>query len=517
MSIRVWGSVRGLPATLIFLSLVAGFAVTPASLDAQSATPSPVASGDGFTRAHRAISTANASAQAAFDDGLTLLYAFDPGEARLSFHRALDDDPKLAIAWWGVAMSHGTNINTAYDPAEQRLGRDAAGKAHALEAHASPAERALIDAAVVRFSYVRSGDDDRSARAYRDAMYAAASDAPNDDDLQTLAAEAEMDVHPWSYFDRDGKAVPGTDGIVSRLETVLARDPAHIGANHLLIHALEESTHADDALPAARALAADHFEPAAEHLIHMPAHDFMRVGLYHDAGESNARAIDAYRTFLAGPHVGHADYFGHDCVFGVDAFMMSGEYGRARTLALACNRGAGGLVASVDLRFGRFDALATDENPGSLATGMLAVHAGHADVAAAQLATLRKDKDDVGVISANVLEAAIDGARDDRAAQVAALERAAAVQDREGYSEPPEFWLPVGEPLGAAYFRAGRYVDAEKRFRATLAAYRDDPRALFGLARTLEREGRTDDARAVDARYMTAWRQADVPLDLKDL
>jgi Tfp pilus assembly protein PilF len=500
---RVWSDVRGLPAIIAFLFV--------------AASPAPQPSSDDFTRNHRAVSTTSPAAQADFDDGLTLLYAFNPEEARVSFGRATEEDPSLAIAWWGVAMSHGININSSFDASEQRAGHEAIAKAQALEGHATPTERALIEAAARRFAFTRGSDADRSARAYRDAMYAAASDAPDDDDVQTLAAEAEMDVHPWSYFNADGMPTAGTTGVVSRLQTVLARDPTHIGANHLLIHALEESPHPADAVAAARQLAADRFEPGAEHLIHMPAHAFMRAGLYHDAGVANAHAIDAYRAYLAGTHAGHEDYFGHDCVFGVDAFEMSGEYARARSLALACSRGAGGLVASVDLRFGRYDALANDPNAGSLAAGLLAVHDGDDAKAASQLTLLRRDRDDVGVLSAGVLEAAIAAHRGDRAGEIAALERAAAVQNHEGYSEPPEFWLPIGESLGAAYYRAGRFADAERCFRATLAANADDPRALFGLARTLEREGRTNDARAVQLRYIEAWRQADVPLDLNGL
>jgi len=347
------------------LLVVSVFLFTSCFGNRASAASVPAATADGFVRAHRLVSTRSVTAQAAFDDGLTLLYAFNPEQARVSFRSALEADPSLAIAWWGVAMSYGTNLNVSFDGAAQRHGRDAVVKARALATRASPVERALIEAAVARFVYDRDADADRSARAYRDAMYAAASDYPNDDDVQTLAAEAEMNVHPWSFFDPNGTPTAGTPGIISRLQTVLARDPEHIGANHYLIHALEESPHPEGALAAAQRLAADRVEPAAEHLIHMPAHDFMRVGMYHEAGVANARAIDAYHTYLASDPAGHADYFGHDCVFGVDAFMMSGEYARARALAASCNGGRGGLLAIVDLRFAHYDALASDEHAGA--------------------------------------------------------------------------------------------------------------------------------------------------------
>jgi Tfp pilus assembly protein PilF len=504
--------------------LLAGvaFLFSLGSLALASPSPLPAAAvagslADAYVRAHRLVSTSDAAAQAAFDDGLTLLYAFNPEQARVSFEQALAADPHLALAWWGVAMSHGININTSFEASAQRQGRDAIAKARALESYATPVERALIEGAAQRFAYVRDADADRSARAYRDAMYATASDYPNDDDVAVLAAEAEMDVHPWSYFDEDGSATAGTSGIVSRLETVLARTPAHIGAEHLLIHALEESNDQGPALEAARRLAADRFEPAAEHLTHMPSHTFMRAGFYHEAGLANARAVDSYRVYLANAPAGHADYLGHDCVFGVDAFMLSGEYARARALALACNGGAGGLLAAVDLRFAHFDALAQDRDPGAFAAGMLAVHDGREAAAGAQLSALRVEKNDTGRIATALLEAALGALHGDRSAEIAALERAAAVQDREGYSEPPEFWMNANVPLGAADFRAGRFPAAERAFRTALEQERDDPRALFGLARTLEREGRADDARATDIRFRAAWRDADTDLDMNDL
>jgi Tfp pilus assembly protein PilF len=499
------------PALLALAILFLFLSVVGAST-AEPAATAP----DGFVRAHRGVSTASADAQAAFDDGLTLLYAFNPEQARVSFRRALDADPSLAIAWWGVAMSYGINLNTDFDPDGQRAGRAATAKAHALEGRASPVERALIGAAAARFAFDRSGDADRSARAYRDAMDAVAATYPADDDVQTLAAEAEMDVHAWAFFTTDGAPIDGMLATIERLRLVLARDPEHIGANHLLIHALEESPHPEEALPAARRLAAERFEPAAEHLEHMPAHDFMRVGMYHEAGVANERAIASYDEYLASEHAGHQRYYGHDCLLGVDAFMMAGEYARARSLATTCSRG-GGLVSIVDLRFGRYDELSRDENLGAFAAGMLAAHDGRNAVAKAQLAILRKENEDVGVISASVLAAALARRDGDASAEIATLERAAGVQDREGYAEPPEFWWPVRESLGAADARAGRYGDAERAFRSVLEHDRDDPRALFGLARTLEREGRAAEAGPIDERFASAWRQADVQLDLKDL
>jgi tetratricopeptide (TPR) repeat protein len=500
--------VRGLPA-LPFLFFLAASAAAPAQAPEPEAAP--------IACMQRPLSTTVSAAAADFDRGLTLLYAFNPEEARVAFRRAGRADPKFALAWWGIAMTHGPNINLSYDSAEQSAGHAAILKARDLEGSATPVERALIEAAAARFAFERPGDADRSARAYRDAMAGAATAFPLDDDVQTLAEEAEMDVHPWSYFNRDGTATAGTPGLIARLQTVLARDPGHIGANHFLIHAFEESPHPEEALAAARRLAAMHFEPAAEHLIHMPAHTFMRVGAYHEAGDSNARAIDAYRAYLASGPAGHAEYYGHDCIFGVDAFMMSGEYGRARSLAGLCRQSADGQTALVDWRFRRWDALAADDTVNPFLRGMLALHGGRPAAAQTEVKTIAKVSDTTATIEAALLEGAIAGAHGDVPAQIAALRRAVAAQDTFGYSEPPVFFFPAREALGGALLRAGRDAEAEAVFQADLEADRENPRSLYGLAEALDGEGRTADAEAARARFERAWAHADSILNVKDL
>jgi tetratricopeptide (TPR) repeat protein len=495
---------------LLLTSPVAAQTPPPSPLPSASAQPEPV-------RAHRPVHTSSPEAQAAFDDGLTLLYAFNPEEARRSFERATNADPTLAIALWGIAMSHGVNINTSFDPAEQRRGHDAIVRAQSLEASATPAERALIGAAAIRFKYVAAKDDDASARAYRDAMNNVAAAFPLDDDVLTLAAEAEMDDHPWDYFSRAGVPTPGTNDIISRLETVLARSPHHIGANHYFIHAVEESPHPERALASADYLASIPLEPAAEHLMHMPAHTYMRVGEYHEAGTANVRALAAYRVYLAADPAGHADYFGHDCVFGVEAFLMSDEIAAARDVARTCMRHGATMLQVVDERFHRWDELEKDDHLASFALGMLAVARGHVSNAQTQLKSLASGTDSVSQIEVDVLSASIARAQSRTADEIAALERAVRLEDDDWYSEPPRFWFPVRESLGGAYFRAGRYNDAEATFRADLAHDPANPRSLYGLARTLEKEGRDADAADADKKFDIASRYADAPFAMEDL
>jgi tetratricopeptide (TPR) repeat protein len=447
---------------------------------------------------------------------LTLLYGFNPAQARRSFLRAAAEDPSLAIAWWGVAMSDGLNINSAFDPEGQRAGHAAIGKAQSLAKNATPAERALIAAAAKRFAYDRARDAGLSATAYRDAMNAAALAFPDDDDVQVLAVEAEMDVHPWSYFNDDGTPTPGTESAIARDETVLARDPAHIGANHFAIHLFEESKHPEDALPSADRLFADSFEPAAEHLAHMPAHTFMRVGRYDDAGLANARAIALYAIYLAGSPAEQGEYLEHDCTFGVIAFMMAGVSEDAERLAMTCAHSGFDSTKLVAIRFRHWDALASAGTLSPFLGGMLAVHQGR--IAAAREDLVKLDlTGTIGRIESGLLSGAIERAKGDADGEIAALEHAVAAQDTFGYSEPPLFFFPVRESLGAAFFRAGRYPEAERTFLADLERNRENPRSLYGLRETLLREGRTRDAAAADARFATAWRKADVQLSMNDL
>jgi tetratricopeptide (TPR) repeat protein len=499
--------VRGLLAGLLFLfSLNSAVAQTP--------PPQP---GAPFARAHFSVSTANPQAQAAFDDGLTLLYAFNPEEARRRFEQAEKLDPSLAMAHWGIALSWGVNINTDFDPDAQHHGRQAIDTALKLSKSASPVERALIEAAAKRFAFERKKDAERSAVAYRDAMNAVATAFPADDDVQALAAEAAMDVVPWGYWSGH-KPEPGTLEIVERLDMELARNPQHIQANHLLIHILEESPHPEGALAAANRLAGFAFEPAGEHLTHMPAHIFMQTGDYHAAGESNARALDMFDTYLASDHAsGHEDYAGHDCKFAVEAYMMSGEQANALHSARRCGPSTAVMEVSVAIRFRRWPELAKNSGTVLLASALTAARSGKSSQAETDARLFDVLANDVAKISAALIRADVAATAGDHAGEIAALQRAVTAQDHQGYGEPPQYFFPIRESLGGAYFRAGQFAEAERVFRADLLKNPLNPRSLFGLAETLQREDRSDQAGEVRRQFTTAWRYADTTLDMKDL
>jgi tetratricopeptide (TPR) repeat protein len=196
---------------------------------------------------------------------------------------------------------------------------------------------------------------------------------------------------------------------------------------------------------------------------------------------------------------------------------MAGEFDRAHSMAMACDGTGNGLVTLVDLRFGRYDEIAKLPAPDDLAAGLAALHGGNAAEASRKLDQLRKRRDDVGKISAGVLGARLAEARGRPDDAIAALQKAIAISDAAGYSEPPLYGYPVRETLGAVYFRAGRFAEAEQVFRDGLTHDALDPRALFGLAETLDREGRASEAAPVRQAFARAWQQAAAPLDMNDL
>src|SRR5882757_1465511 len=151
---------------------------------------------------HRPIETPSAQAQVWFDRGLVWAYAFNHEEAIRCFERALELDPGLAIARWGIAYSVGPNYNKAweaFDPVDltASLARARMELQLAAQVRAGALEQGLIAALHTRFP---TGDpDDTDAlhaglAAYADAMAALATAYPEDLDVQALAADALVNV-----------------------------------------------------------------------------------------------------------------------------------------------------------------------------------------------------------------------------------------------------------------------------------------------------------------------------------
>ena len=510
-----------------------------------AAQASPVGAPAHYSLVHHVVSTTKPEAQAAFDEGLTLLYAFNRTAARAAFQKAAAADPSLAMAYWGIAQSYGPNINVPIDEAGEKAASDAIAHARSLLGSSSDEEAAFIDAAATRYTTAPKPNYTALGRAYERAMHDLAHRFPDDPDAATLYAESEMDLHAWAWFTSSGQPVEGSNDIIATLESVLARDPMHIGANHFYIHATEESTHPERALLSAQRLSTFSFEPAAAHLVHMPAHTYMRTGNYDLAVMSNMRATEHDRAYLAGePDREGSAYYDHNLLFLNAASMMDGDFAAAKSAAdmLA---GQDAVVPGIFTlcRFARWHDILALTAPKTSADEPLRLAVWHyarglafantGDVAGAQRERQALAEADRTIsvapltgwyngskqilgIALGVLDGKIALARNHPTDAFAPLAQAVRAQDNLLYIEPPDWYYPVRESLGAAQLRAGDAKGAERTFRDDLVRNPRNPHSLFGLQKSLAAEGDATDAAWVARQFQSAWRNADTQLSLDD-
>jgi len=548
---------KTLVAVLLAMTLAGSLAAQDHSAHAAAAKPATMMTGMGDL--HHPVSTKNADAQAFFDQGLRLIYAFNHDEAARSFQRAADLDPKLAMAYWGIAEAVGPNYN---DPASEerfKQAHEAIQKAVDLSAGASPAEQDYIKAMAKRFPADPKADLRKAAEEYHDAMREVAKKYPDDLDAATLFAESGMNLHPWGLWLQDGTPREGTEEIVATLEGVIKRDPNHMGAVHYYIHAVEASNTPERALAGANRLAA--LAPAAGHLVHMPAHVYIRTGDYDAAVDTNEKAAAADRDYMKAsggqPNMYSLMYYSHNLHFIAIAGSINGEYEQSKKAAdmLAANVGPHvkdmppleaflAIPMAVNVRFQKWDEiLATPQPPADqkaatafwhFSRGMALAGKDKTADAETEYKTLAATRDatpadlifampfnnktkDILAIATDVLGAKIAMAKKDNASAIAQLKDAVAIQDKLNYGEPPDWPFSVRESLGAALLMNGDAAGAEQVFRADLAKYPRNPRSLFGLQQTLEKQGRTYDAGFVQKQLHSAYKGDVKQLKLEDM
>jgi tetratricopeptide (TPR) repeat protein len=503
---------------------------------------------------HMAITTKTPKTQAYFDQGVNLLFGFNHAEAIRSFREAARLDPDCAMCWWGVAEALGPNINLPMPPDAAAPAWQALQRAQALAPKASPREQAWIAALATRYSPDPKADRHALDEAWAQAMGKLWRDDPADLDAGTFYAEAMMDTQPWDYWQADGVAPKGHGGeIVATLETVLRQAPAHPGALHLYIHAVEASTTPERAEHAADVLLT--LMPQAGHIVHMPSHIYYRVGRYADAARVNELAAKVDEDYIAACKAqGYypAGYYGHNIHFLWTSAEMQGRYKTAIDAArrlvkavdaetLAKQMPSGELFAftpvATELRFGKWkEILAEPAPPKDLTletavwtyargfahanTGAIALaRADRAKLAALEKADFRRYAEP-GIPAPQMVQmtlALLDGeiarTSGDLPGAVSQFQRARAIELALPYTEPPYWHQPVSHLLGAALLQAGRPAEAEAVYRDSLKTYRDDGWALFGLAQALQAQGNeADAARARDA-FASAWRMSDTRIE----
>jgi tetratricopeptide (TPR) repeat protein len=503
----------------------------------------------GLGKHHHPVSTGNPEAQRFFDQGLALLYAFNHDEAARSFRKAAELDPKLAMAWWGVALAQGPNYNlSAVDAEQAKAALAALGKALALADAAPEHERAYVRALAKRYSEDPKADGKKLMEAYAKAMGELAERYPDDLDAATLAAESAMNLRPWKLWSPAGQPAEGTERIVRLLEGVLRRDPDHLGANHYYIHAVEASPQPERALPSADRLGI--LAPAAGHLVHMPAHIYMRVGDYEAAAVANEKAIAADRAYFK--HSGANGiypmmYFSHNIHFLAVARAQQGRFADAKKAADDLIAHVGPHVKDMPMlegflptrtlilvRFRRWDEVLDAPKPDGklpIATALWHFARGMAYAAQGKMDESEKEQkafrltsasipeeapysdlntaQSVLKVAAGLLDARLASARNDHKAAIGLLKKSVEAEDALLYMEPPDWFLPVRETLGGLLLQEGNAAEAERVFRADLDRNRRSGRSLLGLAASLRAQGKEHAARMVEIEYRRAWQKAD--------
>ncbi len=499
------------------------------------------------------VTTNSSDAQLFINQGLMLAYGFNHAEAARSFGEAARLDPACAMAYWGMALVGGPNINmdmaAEAEPQAYRLIQ----KAMALKKGASAREQAYIEALSRRYSGEAQADRGVLDRAYADAMRALHNRYPDDLDAATLYAEALMDLRPWDYWMRDRTPYPETLEIMRVLETVLARQPNHPGAIHLYIHTVELGRPELAEAAAERLLT---LAPGAGHLVHMPSHIFRRLGRYADASRSNEMAIAAdedYITQCRAQGVYPLAYYPHNVHFLWDSASMEG---RSRAAIEAARKAASRIPEDAwratpllqqflaaplfaYTRFGKWEEILTEPAPAEdghfirgvwhYARGLAFTAAGRLDDAARELGRLqdiaaidslsglqvtfsRNGARAILEIAVEVLAGELAAARGDFGQAIARLHRGVLLEDNLIYIEPPDWHVPVRQSLGAVLLAAGRAAEAEAVYWQDLNYNRENGWALFGLMQSLRAQGKEEQAAAVERRHHAAWSRADVKL-----
>jgi tetratricopeptide (TPR) repeat protein len=526
----------------------------PADADSISASTSAPRLFDDLGDQTHPISTESAQAQRYFNQGMILSFGFNHDTAIRSFEEASRLDPECGMCRWGIALALGPNINAPMGPeAAARAYREVQ---HALEltsAEKSPRERAYVEALATRYSEVVAEDRSALDRVYADAMREVHLADPDDHDAATLFAESLMDLYPWAYWTSDGEPREFTTEIIETIEAVLDAQPDHVGANHYYIHAVEEF------FPEKGEAAADRLgglSPGAGHLVHMPSHIYWRIGRYEDATEINQRAAESDERFFSWCRSGafyRALYYPHNIHFLWAAAAAEGR----RDLALMSARKLAAKT-SQDLdefpfmqefaatpmltmaRFGLWDSILGEPRPDTehvylfgvwqYTQGLAKVRTGSpsdAKQALSELVAISQSEAAMSLalaggmatattlleIAISHLESEIAIAEDRPGDAIASLELASQRHDALPYTEPPPWYAPPRQLLGAVLLEEGRAAEAESVYLEDLRQYPKNGWSLLGLSQSLRAQGEGAKADWAKQGFEAAWGRADFELD----
>jgi tetratricopeptide (TPR) repeat protein len=501
------------------------------------------------------ITTNSDLAQRYFNQGIIFTYGFNHEEAFRSYQEAARLDPDCAMAYWGMALVLGPNINLPMDSAIVRTAYESIQKAISLLNNETQKEKDWVMALSKRYSKDKTEDRTKLDKAYADAMRELHNKYPDDVDIATMFAEALMDCHPWDYWLKDGTPEPWTPEILSTLEGVLKKNPDHLGANHFYIHSVEASKHPEIGLSSADKLR--YLVPGAGHLVHMPAHIFIRTGKYHEGVLANERAVKSDEQYISQCRQQGfypVSYYPHNYHF---LWACATLEGNSKTAIYAALRTAkippDSLMDCCGLQtlqhfnliplyayvtFGRWKDILNypepkDTRPYQIgiwhyARGMAFTGMNNLSEAEKELASLNKLKDiksvdDFDIWGINSAGSLLKIAAEVLAGEIAAkgkkynlsiehLKNAARIEDALRYDEPPTWFYPTRNSLGAVLIDAGKYSEAQKVYEEDLKEYPENGWALFGLHTALMKQNKNVEAAAVEKRFKEAWKYSDIKL-----
>ncbi len=498
------------------------------------------------------VTTRSARAQRFINQGVNLAYGFNHAEAGRAFAEAARLDPNCAMAYWGQALVLGPNINATMNAEDEPKAFELAQRAVALKRQATPRERAYIDALATRYTG-KADDRSKADRAFADAMRKLVAAYPADLDAKTIFAESLMDLRPWNYWTRDGEPYAETTEVQAALQQVLARHPKHPGALHYWIHLWEPTDTPERAEAEADRLLP--LMPGAGHVVHMPAHIYMRVGRHADVVKSNQMAVQADEDYIAqcrAQGMYPLGYYPHNIHFIWMGATASGQskvaLDAARKVADAIPAEALGTVPILQgflvvpywamVRFARWDDILNDKGPRHdtaftrgawrFARAMALTATNRLAEAEQELAELNKLVTDPSLkgqttfstnsgiailrIAPDVVAGEIAAKRKDWDTAVKHLDRAIRYEDALIYQEPPDWPAPARQNLGAVLLEAGRADEAEAVYWEDLRKNPGNGWSLFGLTQALTAQGKNDEAALAQKRFEKAWKDADFRL-----
>ena len=507
---------------------------------------------DGLGNLHYPITTTSLKAQEFFEQGLRLVYAFNHWEAIQAFRTATALDPECAMAYWGLALAFGPNLNDWNPLDRERYAFEAIKTAQAKKERISQIEKELIDALATRYDGNVHENRDSLNAAYAAAMVKLASKFQDDPEVQTLTADAIMNSMPWDYWQKDGSPKASTAQAQNILEVMLKKFPNHPGAHHLYIHLVEASPTPELALQSAEFL--EDAMPSAGHIVHMPAHIYVRVGQYTRSIESNLKAVKAdeqYLSYSGNQGMYRLMYYPHNVDFIAFSSYMEGRsnLGIQTALKLAYKGSFSKLSApgfsqylTVEpmiayIRFGKWSDILSLPDPGDdilyaqvmwrFSRGLAFVRTGHKAEARRELFKLdslnRLDTlktiyisfnpvSTSSQIAANLLSGEILMGENKIDEAIKEFTNAVLIEDSLRYNEPPDWKIPTRHFLGAALTDVGRYAEAEQVYVADLKVNRENGWSLTGLQKCLLKQGKKSEMTATAKRFGKAWKNSDIAI-----